>query len=291
MTLTVNEGFESFLTRLTPTAAERSASAKHRESVKSALEAKFTVSRFFETGSFSHGTGVRSFSDVDVFVSVSGSRPDSSYATLEKIRNALAERFQVTLVTIDRPAVKVKFALGTETWEVIPAYEATQDSYGHLIYDIPGASVGSGWIQAAPDAHLTYVNACNESPSRGTGKALARLVKAWKYYCNVPISSFYLEMRAAQHVSSVETYIHVWDICLLLEKLNTHQLASMNDPAAASGRINACSSDAKREEALSKLATAAVRSRNALDAHKADKADLAFYYLGQLFAGQFPSRA
>ena len=290
MTLTVNEGFEAFLTRLTPTAAERSASAKHRESVKSALESEFAVSRFFETGSFSHGTGVRSFSDVDVFVSLGGSRPESSYSTLEKIRNVLAERFPATPVAIDRPAVKAKFALGTETWEVIPAYVATQDSDGNLIYDIPGASIGAGWIRSAPDAHLTYVNRCNERPSRGKAKALARLIKAWKYFSNVPISSFYLEMRAAHYVASVETYIHVWDICLLLEKLNNLQLASMNDPAAASGRINACSSDAKREEALSKLATAAARSRNALDAQRADKTDLAYYYLGQLFAGQFPSR-
>src|SRR5680860_832913 len=98
MTRTVNEAFEEFLARLTPSATDRQASARHRESVQSALEAKVTVRRFFETGSFSHGTGVRGYSDVDVFASLANEKPESSYTALTWVMDALSERFPSTVV-------------------------------------------------------------------------------------------------------------------------------------------------------------------------------------------------
>lgn len=85
-------------------------------------------------------------------------------------------------------------------------------------------------------------------------------------------------------------YIHVWDVCQVLEKLDGHQLAAMNGPKGASGRIHACSSDANRTDALSKLNTAAGRARKALNAHNADDPATVFYYLDLLFGGGFPAR-
>jgi tRNA nucleotidyltransferase (CCA-adding enzyme) len=79
MARSVDEGFREFLRRLTPTDAQRAAGAAHRESVKKALTDRLAVSTFFETGSFTHGTGVRHHSDIDVFVSVKDGRPESSY--------------------------------------------------------------------------------------------------------------------------------------------------------------------------------------------------------------------
>jgi hypothetical protein len=184
----------------------------------------------------------------------------------------------------------VKFAGGYETWEVISGFLTTRGNKDQLVYDIPGPSTGSAWIDSAPKVHLAYVNDCNLKPHRGDAKDLTRLIKAWKYYCGVPISSFYLEMRCAQHVKSQTTYIHVWDVCQVLEKLDNHKLAAMNDPSEATGRIHACSSDAKREDALSKLHTAAVRARKALDANEAGKIDTAFSYLNLLFGNKFPAR-
>jgi hypothetical protein len=80
-------------------------------------------------------------------------------------------------------------------------------------------------------------------------------------------------------------------ICaLLLEDMQSQQLAGMNDPKQASGRIYPCSSDAKKIDALSKLSTAATRAPKALDAHQDKKIDTAFRYLDLLFGGQFPAR-
>lgn len=119
MARTVDEGFEEFLKRLIPTSAQRTAGASHRASVRGALESRLKVNRFFETGSFSHGTGVRNQSDTDVLVSLGADRPDSSYTALTWIKDALQARFPTTTVTIRRPAVVVQFAGGYETWELI----------------------------------------------------------------------------------------------------------------------------------------------------------------------------
>ena len=290
MARSVQEGFNVFHGWLVPTDAQREAGASHRASVKSALEARLGVRNFFETGSFSHGTGVRGHSDVDVLVSLTNDRPDSPYTALTWVRDALKARFPLTTVTVDRPAVKVLFGGGYETWEVIPGFITSRGGSGVLVYDIPGPAVGDSYIDSAPKEHLAYVNECNLIPKKGDAKRLARFIKAWKYYRNVPISSFYLEMRAAQHVAAQTTYIDVWDLCLLLKSLDSHQLAGMNDPKQASGRIHACSSEANKLDALSKLSTAVSRAEKALAAQRDGDDATAFFYLDLLFNGKFPSR-
>jgi hypothetical protein len=280
-TRTVNQAFEDFLARLIPTEAERSAGASHRATVKTALEAKLKVNNFFETGSFSHGTGVRGYSDIDALVSIGNAKPTTSDTALSWVKTALQARFPLTTVVISRPAVVVRFAAGYETWEVIPGFLTGRGGKDQYVYDIPGPL--SGWIDSAPKEHLAYVNSCNLKPHKGDAKDLARLIKAWKYFCNVPVSSFYLEMRCAQHVTSLEHYIHVYDVCLILEHMNRIQLGAMNDPSGATGRIYACSTDAKAADALSKLNTAATRARKALDAYRADDFTTSFNYLELLF--------
>lgn len=290
MARSINQGFETFLSRLTPTKAQREAGASHRASVKAALTAKLEVSRFRETGSFSHGTGIRAYSDIDLLVSLGADRPSSSWTALNWVKDALQVRFPKTPVKIRRPSVVVEFGSGYETWEVIPGFITGRGGENQFVYDVPSPVTNGGWIDSAPGEHLDYVNGANKNPHPGDAKDLARLLKAWKYYRNVPVSSFYLEMRCAQHVKGNSTYIHVWDLCEVLEDLENHELAAMNDPSGATGRIKACSSDAKREEALTKLSRAATRARLALDAHQEDKIDDAFYYLDKLFNGHFPAR-
>src|SRR5262245_1794360 len=109
MARTVNDAFEVFLGRLTPTSVQRTAGASHRASVKAALEAKLTVRNFFETGSFSHGTGVRGHSDIDALVSLGDPKPESSYTALTRVKDVLSARFPLTTVKIRRPAVVVEF--------------------------------------------------------------------------------------------------------------------------------------------------------------------------------------
>lgn len=251
---TVQGAFEEFLRRLTPLESQRQAAARHRDSVESSIKRSQDIYRFAETGSFSHGTGVRNHSDVDVLVSLKAGRPSSSDTALGWIRDALKVSFPHTHVRVSRPAVVVEFGNKSETWEVIPGFITQRGGQGVAVYDIPGPD--SGWIDTAPFEHIRYVNSCNgETPG---AKSLARLIKAWKYYNDVPMSSFYLEMRAAQHAKSHSPFVPIFDICWLLESLDSHKLAAMNDPSDASGRFEPCSSMATKILSLTKLSLASI---------------------------------
>ncbi len=289
MARTIAQGFDTFFERLVPTPAQRSAASMHRASVETSIEKALSVKRYRETGSFTHGTGVRHHCDVDLLVSVSNPKPTTSDTALAWVSNALKASFPATPVYVRRPAVVVDFAFGAERWEIIPGFLRSRGKDDPYVYDIPGAV--SGWLLSAPAEHLAYVNDVNSIAGiSGAAKKLARLAKAWKYYNNVPMSSFYLEMRAAQYMATQTSFVAVYNVCGLLEHLHGIGLDAMNDPKRASGRFYACSTDAKAVDALSKLSTGATRARKALDAHKDDKPDTAFYYLNLVFGGEFPAR-
>ncbi|MGY1838441.1 MULTISPECIES: nucleotidyltransferase domain-containing protein [unclassified Modestobacter] len=289
MARSVYEGFDTFLGWLTPLDSHRTAATRHRGSVEGSLRRAMEVLSFRQTGSFWHGTGVRHHCDVDLMVSIGGDRPGSSDTALRWVRDALTASFPTTPVYVSRPAVVVDFAGGDERWEVIPGFITGRGGADHLVWDIPAP--GGGWIDTAPVAHLDYVNECNQQPGAvGGAKKLARLLKAWKYYNSVPISSFYLEMRAAQHMATQSSFLAPWDLSLILSSLNGHQLAAMRDPKQVAGQFQPCSSSASKTEALSKLSTAATRASKALAAHNKDDADTAFAYLQLLFNGHFPAR-
>lgn len=289
MALTVAQGFSKFLENLTPLQSQRDASAKHRDSVETSLRNALDVKMFRKSGSFGHGTGVRNHSDVDLLVSINaGDKPGTSGTALNWVKDALSASFPSTTVTISRPAVVVLFNGGKESWELIPGFRKNKGDAA--LYDIPG--VGDiAWMESAPTEHMKYVNEVNkEAGIAGGAKRLARLVKGWKYYNNVPVSSFYLEMRAAKYLSGKKVFDPIQDVCYFFEHPANIKLGAMNDPKGLTARFYACSSTAKGTDAISKVNTAATRSRKALDAHENNNPAEAFIYLSLLFGGQFPAR-
>jgi len=182
--------------------------------------------------------------------------------------------------------VVAEFNAGRETWEVIPAfYKSGGDT---PLYTIPGFGE---WITSAPTAHLDYVNEVNNTAGiSGGAKKLARYAKAWKYYKNVPLSSFYLEMRAAEYMARQTWFDAPQDMYYYLKDLQNRELAAMNDPKGLTSRINATSTDTKHDDALSKLSTAVTYAKKAIDADVAGRTDDAFYYWNLVFGGNFPAR-
>ncbi|MDQ0212896.1 SMODS domain-containing nucleotidyltransferase [Arthrobacter bambusae] len=287
MAKTVDEAFSIFIDRLIPSATERSKAASHRQAIYDKLDNRFGLYRMFESGSFKHGTGISGKSDVDYFVSLKTTRPTYASSTLTAVRDALKERFPSTYIHTSRPAVVLEFGQGYERVEIIPAYADLSTDDG-MRFDIAG--VATEWMESTPEAHLKYVNACNDKAGvKGGAKQLARLAKAWKYYRNVPISSFYLEMRAAQHMATQFSVIYPLDFCYFLNSLNRHLLADMNDPTGNTGRIKACSSEANYIDARSKLATAVARANKAVELSKAGRASEAFAQWDLVFDGRFPA--
>lgn len=287
MPRTIDEGFADFLSRLTPTGAESDAATRHRASIKACLESNFGLKRFVRIGSYGNGTSISGYSDVDYLACFPTDQltKNSTYS-LRKICNALDVRFPNTGVGVRCPAISVPFgSLATATTEVVPAdYVGEED--GLKIYEI--ADCADEWKRASPDAHNAYVRYVDEKHG-GKVKKLIRFIKAWKYFRDVPISSFYLELRVAKYASEEKAIIYDIDINNILKQLLDCKLARMQDPMGISGYISACSTEAKRLDALSKLETASIRSEKARDAARNEKIKEAFDWWDLVFNYEFPS--
>lgn len=244
----------------TPSATQFDGAKSHKDAIEKRLDAVLGVYRMFEIGSLRHGTGVWLYSDADYLVSLKGIQPESPWTMLTKVKEALQARFTSTTITIRQPAVVCHFSDGVV--EVVPGYIATGG--GYMI-----ANPAGGWMKSYPEDHNKYVNEVN-TKHNGGAKKLARHLKIWKYKRGVPVSSCYLEMRAAKYLSDDDAYLPILDLYYVLSHLQTVQLAAMNDPTGLGSRFGACSSDSKKQDALSKLDTAVSRARKAKDYYLAD---------------------
>lgn len=287
MPRTINEGFQDFHKKLTPSDYETDAAKQHRASIQQCIESNFGLQRFWRTGSFGNGTSISGHSDVDYMASMPASslRKNSS-ASLSNLRAALARRFPNTGVRTSCPAVIVPFGTDAkETTEVTPAF-LSEDSGDFKVYGIPDCS--GGWMNASPDAHNDYVRSVDRSVSH-KAKPLVRFIKAWKYFQSVPISSFYLELRVAKYASAKSSIVYPIDIKNIFAHLDVIGLAQIRDPKDISGYISPCKSENDLRSAKSKVSTALSRATKAREAERNDKIKEAFDWWNLLFAYQFPS--
>ena len=286
MPRTVNEGFQDFLKKLTPSSYESEAAKRHRASIEACIEANFGLNRFWRTGSFGNGTSISGHSDVDYMASVpEKSLKTNSSTSLTEFRSALTARFPTTGVKTSCPAVVVPFGTdGKETTEVTPAF-LHDDEGTFKVYGIPNCS--GAWMKASPDAHNDYVRSTDKNLSKKV-KPLVRFIKAWKYFQNVPISSFYLELRVTNYASSESSIVYPVDVRRIFTMLKEKELASIHDPMGVSGLISPCKSDSELETAKSKVSTALSRAVKACTAEAESNTEAAFYWWNLLYSNNFP---
>ncbi len=287
MPRTIDEGFRDFLMTLTPSTMESAAARSHRASIEACLQNNFGLVRFARIGSFGNGTSISGYSDVDYLACIPTNQlTATSTSTLAKVRNALDTRFPSTGVHVSCPAVTTPFGnLRSDTTEIVPA-DYLKESNGFKLYDIPDCS--GGWMNASPDAHNAYVTWV-DGKLGGKVKPLIRFLKAWKYYRQVPISSFYIELRVAKYASDESSIVYDIDVNRVLCLLRDSGLAQMQDPMSISGYISACKTPAQYGDATSKLTTAATRSGKARECALAGDIRDAFEWWRLLYDDQFPT--
>lgn len=287
MAQTLSSAFSHFLSAKAPSSWERESAASHRLSVERALSALDPVN-MFETGSLKHGTAVSDNCDSDYFLRLPYSDrsrgPDSA---LRRISDQLRASFPRSYVRRATPAIAIYFTSAAGTVEITPAFYA-RETLTHNVFDIPDPTPGGNWLQSAPSAHLSYVNAQN-SKHDGATKGLARLLKAWKYHHKVPMSSFYLEMHAARHAAEQPTIVYSWDLRDVFGNMLNSGLSDMNDPSGAKvGRITACSSPSNRIAALGKIRTALDCAREGERLRKIGQETGASLEFRKVFGDDFP---
>ena len=287
MPRTVDEGFRDFLQKLTPSNYETEAAKRHRASIEQCIRSNFGLDRFWRIGSFGNGTSISGYSDVDYMASIPReSLCSNSSTSLTKLRNALDMRFPNTGVRTSCPAVVVPFGTDAkETTEVTPA-DYSRTTNGFKIYDIPDCE--GSWMEASPDAHIGYVRLVDNKLSSKV-KPLIRFIKAWRYFQDVPISSFYLELRVTKYASGEKSITYSIDVRDVFALLNNIDLARIQDPMGISGYISPCKSDAALERAQSKVSTALSRATKAYSAEQRGDIKEAFDWWNKLFGDKFPS--
>lgn len=292
MPKSLQQGFEFFIQRLAPLQGEHEKAKKHKDSVKSSLENNLSCYELLETGSFGNGTGVRHFSDTDYFgiFKVIDVWDNSSY-TLRKMKETLQATFwQTEGIIVQTPAVLIPFGkYESENLEITPAIfnGIVQTPVGKKAsYSIPNY-VG-GWMKSSPDAHNAYVKG-EDIRLGGKLKPLIQLVKAWKFYNNVQINSFYIELRVTKFLENQKSIYYDIDLVRIIKHFYDIKLASIIDPMGISGYVQACSSDPKKADALSKLRTGLIRSVKAYEQKEKD-IDKCFYWWNMFFGSNFPSR-
>jgi hypothetical protein len=287
MPRTVDEGFRDFLTKLTASESETSSAKSHRESIETKLEQDFGLYRLFRIGSFGNGTSISGHSDVDYLASLKDKFYGSSSSySLSKVRDSLDARFPRTGVRVNCPAVFVPFGTSkSENHEIVPGDNAGKEG-DFIVYRIPDCA--DGWMKVSPEAHIHYVNEVNKKLSSKV-KPLIRFIKAWKFFRDVPISSFYLEMRVAKYASTEPAIIYDIDVKSVLKMLWDNQLAAIKDPMGVSGYISACKTDALRKDALSKLERALSRATKAREAKEEGNISEAFDWWRMVYDDKFPT--
>jgi hypothetical protein len=286
MPRSVEEGFKDFLVKLRATAIETEAAKRHRRSIESCLQNNFGLLRFTRIGSFGNGTSISGYSDVDYLACIPTNQlTQSSTYSLEKVKNALSARFPATGVRVNCPAITIPFGIyRSQTTEIVPADYIKDDDY--KVYEI--ADGAGSWMRVSPDAHNAYVTYVDNKLG-GKVKPLIRFLKAWKFFRDVPISSFYLEMRVAKYADQEEVIVYDIDVKNVLKSLWDSQLARIQDPMGFSGYISACKTDAQKEMALSKLFTAFTRAEKARQASIAENPQMAFDWWRLLYDDEFPT--
>lgn len=246
------EGINQYLADRAPNDWEKAEVRRYRQRLYDILNAKYRLMSFYQSGSFQHGTAVTPHSDVDYIARIHfEDKPLSSTAILNNIRQLLKdELYEAISVSVSRPTVTVQFPGLVTRYEITPAYLIRGTSDDDRVVSIP--SPGGGWREAAPKAHTKFVAEVDRQRN-GSVRELARLLKAWKYEHGVPISSFYLEMRSADHGKNNDFIWSLTSLKAIANNLITTNLAAMNDPTGLVSRINPCSSESSRLTSMTHL--------------------------------------
>lgn len=287
MPRTIEQGFKDFHDKLKTSVVESLAAKSHRASIEACLNKNFTLNRFVRIGSFGNGTNISGYSDVDYLAGIATSQLNThSSNSLTKVRNALHTRFPNTGVRVSCPAVVCPFGTyrSEDTEVVVADYIGVNN--GFKVYEIADGS--DGWMKVSPDAHNHYVSEVDKKHN-GKVKMLIRFIKAWKYYQNVPIKSFYLEMKVAKYAENESVIVFDIDVKRVFNLLLDSDLSALQDPMKVAGYIYPCQTENQKNDAISKLETAVKRAENARDSASNNDVKKSFYWWNLLFNDKFPN--
>lgn len=207
--MSISSRFETFLSNISLTDAQRTAGTDRRSSVVKALNAHYWgtdsgTSNSKYVGSWSKLTRIRPPRDVDVLftlpVSVynkfEGRTGNKQSQLLQEVKGVLAAKFPYTDVRGDGPVVKVPFV--SYNVELAPAFTLQDAGYWVCMTDS-----GGYYKKADYDAEFDIIKNSAEQ-TNGNTRNLIRMMKCWQGYCDVPLKSFWIELIAVDFLRNWE---------------------------------------------------------------------------------------
>lgn len=249
------------------------------------LDESFVYRSSLLVGSYGKNTAIAPPSDIDILFQLPGSEFNryNSYLgngqsqLLQDVKKILQKSYPRTDIRADGQIVSVPFV--SYNVEVLPAFKLTNGSYY-----FPDTHNGGSWKTTNPKAEIQKIRDSNKR-SQGNTVKLIKMLKAWKIYCNVPIKSLVIELRAIYFLEKWEYYdkgaiFYDWMIRDFFSELLNYVNGSCQIPGIDE-KVN------YGDVWKSKAETALKRSQQACDYESANKDALATLEWKKIFGDRF----
>lgn len=209
MTVKTSEIFDALLENL-KVGETASTVASRRDEITKALNKGFRskdscTDYNVMVGSFGRHTAIKGVSDLDmIFILPPGIRSSYEGETgprrmLERVRDALKERYPNTDIRVDQCVVRVQFTSNAFKFEVQSAFENADDSF-----DYPDTKA-EGWKVTKPREEIAATKECNDRTSTNM-RHLARMARAWKNQNGVNMGGLLIDTLVHRFFSQTSDY-------------------------------------------------------------------------------------
>lgn len=185
MTLTIDEAFRKFKSRLELKQKEQDNAVARHTDVRNFVRSKFAIETDFLTGSYARHTKTKPLKDIDIFFVMKES--EKSYRNkpagdvLEAYKAKLIEEYGERAVRRQSRSINVDFGIAVKeedktdykilSVDVVPAFASGSD------YEIPDGDTGK-WIKTNPKIHAEKAVKAHQDYS-SEWKGLVRMMKYW----------------------------------------------------------------------------------------------------------------
>lgn len=185
MTLTVDEAFRKFKSRLELNDQEQANASKRHTEVRDFLRTRFSIDRDFLTGSYKRWTKTKPLKDIDIFFVLGKDekhyRDESPLVVIDDFHDALVEKYGANAVRKQGRSVGISFGVVPDaddntdyrvlSIDVVPSFADGEN------YEIPDRDLDK-WIRTNPETHAQKATAAHQAFS-SEWKGLVRMVKYW----------------------------------------------------------------------------------------------------------------
>ena len=154
-------------------------------------------------GSYGRNTANSWVSDIDIVFELPWSlynqynayQGNGQSALLQAVKNSIIKTYSNTELKGDGQIVSVRFS-DKMTIEVLPVFPNNDGSYTYA-----DTNFGGSWKSTNPVPEIDAI-ASGDSHTNNNLRPLCRMIRSWKYYCNVPIKGLLIDTLAYRFLTN-----------------------------------------------------------------------------------------